>query len=97
MKVYAYLLDTWCFISDNGTANVVVSSDDALKKTVLSRNDSVQVIESAISHVLGRETKVKIIEEKMLDSVTSENKDDPVLERIMKFAEENNIPLKIEE
>jgi len=97
MKVYAYLLDTWCFISDDGTANVVVQGDDALKKTVLSRKDSLEIIEDAISHVLGRDMKVKIIEENNLGSAASENEADPVLEKIMKFATENNIPLKIEE
>jgi len=97
MKVYAYLLDTWCFISEEGTANVVVQGDDALKKTVLSRKDSLEIIEDAISHVLGREMKVKIVDEKTLGSATAGNEADPVLEKIMKFASENNIPLKIEE
>lgn len=97
MKVYAYLLDTWCFISEDGTANVVVQGDDALKKTVLSRKDSLEIIENAISNVLGQEMKVKIVEEKTLGSAMTENEADPVLEKIKKFATENNIPLKIEE
>ena len=97
MKVYAYLLDTWCFISKDGTANVVVQGDDALKKTVLSRNDSIVIIKDAISHILGREVNVKIIEEKKLSSISADNEDDPVLEKIKQFAGENNIPLDIEE
>lgn len=97
MKVYAYLLDTWCFISGDGTANVVVEGDDTLKKTVLSRNESLEIIKNAISHVLGREVKVKILDEKMLNLISAGDEDDPVLERIKQFAEENNIPLNIEE
>lgn len=97
MKVYAYLLDTWCFISKDGTANVVVQGDDTLKKTVLSRNDSLEIIKNAISHVLGKESKVKVLDEKMLSSISAEDETDPVLERIKQFATENNIPLDIEE
>lgn len=97
MKVYAYLLDTWCFISKDGTANVVVQGDDALKKTVLSRNDSLEVIKYAMAHILGREINVKIIEEKKLSTVITDSEDDPVLERIKQFAANNNIPLNIEE
>ncbi|MGI6123802.1 MAG: DNA polymerase III subunit gamma/tau [Acetivibrionales bacterium] len=97
MKVYAYLLDTWCFISKDGTANVVVQGDDALKKTVLSRNDSLDVIKNALGNVLGHETNVKVIEEKKMDTVSNENEADPVLERIKQLASDNNIPLNIEE
>ncbi len=98
MKVYAYLLDTWCFISKDGTANVVVQGDDALKKTVLSRNDSLETIKNAMSHVLGQEVNVKVIEEKKLSTLIADNNEvDPVLERIKQFATDNNIPLDIEE
>jgi hypothetical protein len=90
-------LDTWCFISKDGTANVVVQGDDALKKTVLSRNDSLDVIKNALGNVLGHETNVKVIEEKKMDTVSNENEADPVLERIKQLASDNNIPLNIEE
>lgn len=97
MKVYAYLLDTWCFLSKDGTANVVVQGDDALKKTVLSRNDSLEIIKNALGHILGQDTNVKVIEEKKLNSILTENEVDPALERIKQFATDNNIPLNIEE
>lgn len=97
MKVYAYLLDTWCFLSKDGTVNVVVRGDDALKKTVLSRNDSLEIIKNALNHILGRDTNVRIIDEKKLNSISSDHDVDPALERIMQFATENNIPLNIKE
>lgn len=97
MKVYAYLLDTRCFLSADGTANVVVSGDDALKKTVLSRNESLDVISEAIRDTLGISANVRIIDEKKLDNLPSNSDDDPLLERIRQLASENGIPLKIEE
>lgn len=97
MKVYAYLLDTRCFLSEDGTANVVIPGDDALKKTVLSRNESVEVIAEAIRDTLGVPVNVKIIDEKKPGSQPNRDNDDPLLERIRQFASENCIPLKIEE
>lgn len=96
MKIYAYLLDTSCRISD-GTASVVVPGDDGLKKTVLSRNDSIEVIQEAIKNIMGLEVSVRVIDEKMLGAEPRPSKEDPALEKIKKFAEENQIPLKIEE
>jgi DNA polymerase-3 subunit gamma/tau len=96
MKVYAYLLDTRCYLSD-GTANVVVPGDDALKKTVLSRNESLEVITEAISDTLGFPVNVKIIDENKFINQSDQGNDDPLLERIKQFATENGIPLKIEE
>ena len=97
MKVYAYLLDTRCYLSDDGTANVVVPGDDTLKKTVLSRNESVEVITEAIRDTLGIPVNVKIIDENKMKNQTDNSNDDPLLEKIKQFATENGIPLKIEE
>jgi hypothetical protein len=97
MKVYAYLLDTECRISDDKFANIVVPGDDGLKKTVLSRNDSVEVIKDAIQKTIGLDLTVKIIDERALEALPHGTEDDPELDRIKKFAEENNIPLEIQE
>lgn len=95
MKVYAYLLDTKCLLSADGIANVVISGDDSLKKTVLSRNESIEAISEAINHTLGIKVKVKILDEKMLGNLSVDD-EDPLLERIKQFASENEIPLNIE-
>ncbi len=95
MKVYAYLLDTKCLLSADGIANVVISGDDSLKKTVLSRNESIDTISEAINQTLGMNVKVKIVDEKMLCDLPV-NQDDPLLEKIKQFASENEIPLNIE-
>ncbi len=97
MKVYAYLLDTRCFLSADGTANVVIPGDDALKKTVLSRNESINVITEAIRDTLKIPVNVKIIDEKKLSDLPVNSNDDPLLEKIKQIASENDIPLKIEE
>jgi DNA polymerase-3 subunit gamma/tau len=95
MKVYAYLMDTQCILAEDGVANVVVSSEDGLKKTVLSRNESLEVLREALSHVLGGEYKVKIVDEKSMTSAPQGS--DPELEKIKAFAEANHIPLDIKE
>lgn len=97
MKVYAYLLETRCFISEDGIANIVVSGEDALKKTVLSRSESLDVIKEAIQKVLGIGAKIKIVDEKALNTLEHVEEDDPILERVKQFATENGIPLNIED
>lgn len=95
MKVYAYLMDTQCHLAQQGTVHVVVSSEDGLKKTVLSRNDSLEVIKEALHHVLGEELVVKIVDDKAILNVPQES--DPELEKIKEFASANHIPLDIKE
>ncbi|HHY64466.1 MAG TPA: DNA polymerase III subunit gamma/tau [Clostridiaceae bacterium] len=101
MKVYAYLLDTKCFLSPDGTANVVIPEDDALKKTVLSRSESIEAIKEAIRNVLGTPMNIRVIDEKKLSTLSGGNPgnsdEDPLLEKLMQIARENNIPLKVEE
>lgn len=97
MKVYAYLLDTKCFISADGTVNVVIPEDDALKKTVLSRSESIEAIKEAVHNVLGTARNVKIVDENKLSTLSNDSGEDPLLERLRQIAQENNIPLKIED
>lgn len=95
MKVYAYLMDTQCILVDHGVAHVVVSSEDGLKKTVLSRNESIEILKEAFGHVLGQEFTVKIVDDKSVTSTPQEN--DPDLEKIKEFASANHIPLDIKD
>lgn len=97
MKVYAYLLDTQCMLAANDAVQVVVSSEDGLKKTVLSRNDSLEVIKDALHKITGYERTVKIIDDKALSTSSAEEDEDPALDKIKQFAAENHIPLNIEE
>ncbi len=97
MKVYAYLLDTQCMLTENDTVQVVVSSEDGLKKTVLSRNDSLEVIKEALHKITGHERTVKIIDDKALNAISLKEAEDPTLDKIKQFAAENHIPLNIEE
>lgn len=97
MKVYAYLLDTQCVLMENGHGYIIVSEEDGLKKTVLSRNDSLEVIKDAILKIAGMELAIKVVDENHIKVASPEKKDDPALEKVMKFANENNIPLDIKE
>jgi len=102
MKVYAYLLDTECILTDRNTALIVVSSDDGLKKTVLSRNESIEVIKESFKRVMGIDVTVKITDEKSVSSQTdAENakntQEEKLLEDLKLFASKNNIDLTIKE
>ncbi len=97
MKVYAYLLDTQCLISDEDVAYIVVSSEDGLKKTVLSRNDSLEIIKEALNTITGQNRGVKIIDDKAVDQFAQKKEEDPDLDKIKQFAAANNIPLNIQE
>lgn len=93
MKVYAYLLDTQCMLEEGKTALVIVSGED--KKTVLGRNDSLEAIKKALFDITGLDLKVKIADDGMLKKLNPGHDNDPTLEKIKQFAEENAIPLDI--
>jgi peptidyl-tRNA hydrolase len=97
MKVYAYLLDTKCILSDDETAIIAVNSEDGLKKVVLSRNDSLEIISEAIFNVLGRKLNVKVKDEKELGQIKQKSDEDPVFEKVKQFAIENDIHLEVRE
>ncbi|NLM73644.1 MAG: DNA polymerase III subunit gamma/tau [Clostridiaceae bacterium] len=96
MKVYVYLLDTECMIKDR-TAYIIVPGEDNLKKTVLNRSDSINTIKEAFLKTMGMDVEVKITDEKSIGEQKSNDDADPVLEKLMAFAQENHIELKIEE
>ncbi len=110
MKLYAYLMETKCILSDDMVANIILPAGDDSKKTVLSRAENNDVIKEAIKKVLGIDVRVKIIDENeinLIDSFLREdskskgiedtevNNEDPDLERVKTFAEQNGIPLNI--
>ena len=98
MKVFAYLLDTKCVMTDPSTAIVVVSSDDGLKKTILSRNDSLEIIADAVLSVLGLHLKIKVKDEKELGMIDLPKEEhDPVLEKVKQFASDHSIQFDIGE
>ncbi|NLM76088.1 MAG: DNA polymerase III subunit gamma/tau [Clostridiaceae bacterium] len=102
MKVYAYLLDTECILTDRNTALIIVSSDDGLKKTVLSRNESVEVIKESFLRVMGIDVAVKITDEQSISSQVGTGSDENTqeekfLEDLKNFASKNNIDLTIKD
>jgi len=97
MKVYAYLLDTKCILGDDETAFIAVNSEDGLKKVVLSRNDSLEIISEAIFKVLGKRLNVRVKDEKELGQIKQKSDEDPVFEKVKQFAIENDIHLEVRE
>lgn len=98
MKVYAYLLDTKCVMLDDTRAVIVVGSEDGLKKNILSKNDSLEIISEALQKKLGLNVELKVKDERELGIFTpSAASDDPVLEKVKKLANDFNIPLNIGE
>ncbi len=97
MKVYAYLLDTRCLLTDGATAVVVVGRDEQLKKNILNRNESLEAIEEALLQVTGTPMKVRIKDEVELGLVEDVNESDPVLEKVKRFAMDNGLNLEIVE
>ena len=95
MKVYAYLMDTQCLMLEDGVASIIVSSEDGLKKTVLSINDSIEDIKEAIKSVTGSEYAVKITEETSIQITKPEI--DHEIDKKIQIDDKNNIPLDIKE
>ena len=98
MKVYASLMDTRCYLLDNSTAVVVVGRDDQLKKTILCRTESIEAVKEAIGKVTGMSVKVKVKDEAEMGLADRDAPEqDPVLEKVRRFAMDNGLKLDITE
>lgn len=98
MKIYVYLLDTRCLMADDSTAVVVVGRDEQLKKTILGRNENIEAIQEALLKVTGKNLKVRVKDETEIGlAEKDESEDDPVLEKVKKFAMDNGLKLDITE
>jgi len=97
MKVYAYLLDTRCFLVDGSTAVIVVGRDEPLKKNILTRNESLEAIEEALLKATGKPMKVKVKDEVEIGLAEDAPGTDPVLEKVKRFAKDNGLNLEIME
>jgi DNA polymerase-3 subunit gamma/tau len=95
MKVFAFLQGTRCIMEDERTAVVVVA--ESQKKGMLNRSESIEVIKAAILATLGLDVKVKIKESAEVEPHRGGEGADPVLERLKRFADENDIRLDIRE
>lgn len=95
MKVYAYLLGTRCLLADESTAVVIVGRDESQKKATLGRKESIEAISEALHATLNLDVRVKVKDEIESGLFVDESEADPVLERIKRFAEDNDINLNI--
>lgn len=97
MKIYAYLLGTKCLLADESTAVVIVGRDESQKKTTLNRKESIEAISEALHTALNLDVKVKVKDEIESGLAWDDSGEDPVLERVKRFAEDHNINLNIRE
>lgn len=98
MKIYVYLLDTRCLMADDSTAIVAVGRDDQLKKNILSRSESLEILREVLFKVTGIRMKVRVKDEAELGMIEQEEHDsDPVLEKVKQFAMDNGLTLDVTE
>ncbi|MDQ2086546.1 DNA polymerase III subunit gamma/tau [Herbivorax sp. ANBcel31] len=95
MALYAYLMDTKIVEIDNKFIGVVFGEGKGLAKTSLSKPENAEVVESHLCNFLGREVKIKCIDEtETVDTVKSEEKDE-LVEKARDIAKKCDVDLNI--
>lgn len=98
MKIYVYLMDSRCLLVDDSTAVIVVGRDELLKKNILCRSENLEAVGDAILKVTGVSMKVRVKDEAEMGMVEQDaSGNDPVLEKVKRFAMDNGLKLDIME
>ncbi|MCR4436901.1 MAG: DNA polymerase III subunit gamma/tau [Clostridiales bacterium] len=98
MVLYTYLMDTKALILDDKFVGIVFKEGSSFNKTFVSKLENMEVIEAALSKSLGREVRVKCLEESDVNdgpAVQEAEEKDELVEKARDIAQKLNVPLNI--
>jgi DNA polymerase-3 subunit gamma/tau len=98
MVFYSYLLDTKAVWLGEKLVGIIFKQKNAFNKEYISKSGNIQVVEKILGNMLGREIRVKCLDENELDTSPAdkpEDKKEDWLEKAQGIAEKLNIPLNI--
>ncbi len=99
MVLYTNLLDTKAVEMDSRIIGIVFKKANGFSKMILSKPENLELIEEILKGRLGREVRVKCIdEEDFIESgktLEQEDEKDELLEKAQSIAERFNVPLNI--
>lgn len=98
MLLYTNLLDTRAIELDNKVVGLVFSEGSGFNKTLVSKLENLEIVEAAVSKRLGREVRIKCLDESDLEAnrqcEPAEEKDE-FIEKAQDLAKRLNVPLNI--
>lgn len=98
MALYAYLLDTRAVELDDKFIGIIFKPGSSFNKMNVSRVENLQVVEGAVSKNLGREVRIKCLDEEDVVEVSTKDpvkEKDDFVEKARELANRLNAPLNI--
>ncbi|MEN6314984.1 MAG: DNA polymerase III subunit gamma/tau [Clostridiaceae bacterium] len=98
MKVHSFLLNTKAVMLDENNVGLLFSTKENFTKTLVSKMEHIELIEEAILKVIGREMKVKCLDDESFDKVTAKTRrseKDELIEKARSIADKAGLPLEI--
>lgn len=98
MTVHSFLIDTKAIELENNYLGVVFGNKNSFTKTTISKAENIEVIESAASKILGRDIKVRCLDEDSLAVAPAKKpvvEKDEFVEKARSLAERAGIPFEI--
>ncbi|MCX8129579.1 MAG: DNA polymerase III subunit gamma/tau [Clostridia bacterium] len=98
MVLFTNLLGTKALELDSKFVGIVFSSDRRFCKMVVSKAENLETVEAVVSQKLGREIRIKCIDEEDLTSSrkeTAAEESDELVDKAKNLAERLNVPLNI--
>ncbi len=98
MTVHSFLIDTRAVELEGGYLGVVFGSRNSFAKTTISKAENIEVIENAASKILGRDIKIKCVDEGSFGGAPVRKpaaERDEIAEKARSLAEKAGIPFEI--
>lgn len=98
MALYTYLMDTRAVELDDKFVGIVFGPGKAFNKMIVSKAENAEILEEAVSKKLGRETRIRCVDEESLiesaPAAAGEEKDEAV-EKARDIAKKLNVPFNV--
>ena len=98
MTVHSFLIDTRAVELEGGYLGVVFGSRNSFAKTTIAKAENIEVIENAASKILGRDIKIKCVDEGSFAGAPVRKpaaERDEIAEKARSLAEKRGIPFEI--
>lgn len=97
MVLYANLLDTKAVELGKRTVGIILGEGNGLAKTILTKTENIELMENALKDKLGREVKVKCVDEDSIgaDLEKAKKEDDDFIKKTQELVEKFDMPIDI--
>jgi DNA polymerase-3 subunit gamma/tau len=95
MVLYTYLLGTKAVVMDKNVIGIIFPQDKSSLKDVISTQDNIQILEELLSKNIGREVRIKMLNEDFFEMKMEQQKQekDEYVEKAQVLSKKLNVPL----